>query len=199
MFVTIFFMDDKSDEELVAAYVAGNEEAFAELVGRHLKTVYTFVLRLVGDEHSAEDIAQETFLKAWRNMKRYRAEASKFKTWILRIARNSAIDYLRKKKHVPMSYFENESGQNVLAETVPDTEVLPDELLARAQDAEALSTALEQLSPRAREVLLLHYANGLTFLEIGDMLNEPQNTVKSRHHRALQALREVLEAQSTKA
>ena len=184
---------DRSDAELIAAHIAGDEAAFGTLVERHLKAVYSFVVRFVGSEHDAEDITQETFLKAWKSASNYRAEASAFKTWVLRIARNTAIDHLRKKKHIPLSAFENSEGHNVLAETVSDERELPDETMARMQDVQALTAALEHLHPNAREVLLLHYTNGLTFLEIGEMLGEKQNTIKSRHHRAVLQLRALLE------
>lgn len=185
---------DRSDEELIADYVAGDEEAFTQLVERHLKTVYSFVMRFVGNGHEAEDIVQETFLKAWKSARQYKKEASKFKTWVLRIARNTAIDHLRKKKHIPFSEFENDQGQNVLAETVPDQALLQDERFAKIQDVEAVQRALSKLSPDAREIIVLHYTNGLTFLEIGEMLGAPHNTVKSRHHRAIMSLRKLLEA-----
>ena len=184
---------DRTDEDLVAAYISGEEGAFSKLVERHLKTVYSFVIRFVGDPQEAEDIAQETFLKAWKSLKQYKVESSKFKTWILRIARNTAIDYLRKRKHIPFSEFETEDGQNILAETVPDTAELPDSLFAKLEDTATLNDAVAKLSPEAREVLLLHYTNGLTFLEIGEILGQPQNTVKSRHHRALLTLRTILD------
>ena len=185
---------ERSDEELVADYVAGDEAAFSILIGRHMKPVYSFVAHFIGDREEAEDIVQETFLKAWKSARNYRAESSKFRTWILRIARNSAIDYLRKRKHVSFSEFDTAEGQNVLAETVPDPAELPDEIAAKAQDREILERAVATLSPEAREILTLHYTNGLTFLEIGEFLSEPQNTVKSRHHRAIQALKKRLDS-----
>ena len=187
---------ERSDEELMADFVAGDEEAFSQLVERHLKTVYSFVVRFVGNEHEAQDITQETFLKAWRAARTYRTEASKFKTWVLRIARNSAVDYLRKKKHIPFSQFDTAEGENVLIETTPDPAALPEELFAKAQDAQRLGAAVQQLAPDAREILLLHYTNGLTFLEIGELLGQPQNTVKSRHHRAILNLRKALQNES---
>ena len=183
---------ERSDEELLAAYLRGDEEAFSILVDRYLKVVYSFVVRFVGDEHDAEDIVQETFLKAWKSAKSYNESTSKFKTWVLRIARNSAIDHLRKRKQVPFSAFDTDEGLNMLAETVPDTAPLPDEEFAKAQDAESLNKAMQSLNPEAREILLLHYTSGLTFLEIGELLGQPQNTVKSRHHRAVLSLRKVL-------
>ncbi len=186
-------MDERTDEELIVAYCDdADEAAFAELVRRHLGTVYSFAVRFVGNEHEAEDITQETFLKAWKSIANYRVEASRFKTWVLRIARNTSIDYLRKKKHIVFSEFDTDAGQNVLTETVPDTNDLPDELFARVQDAEVVARALDTLQPKFKEVLLLHYTNHLTFDEIGLMLEESPNTVKSRHRRALQTLRVYL-------
>ena len=183
---------DTSDEDLIRDYLAGDESAFAELTRRHLGGVYSFVARFVGNAEEADDITQETFLKAWKNLKKYNQSSSKFKTWLFRIARNSAIDFLRKKKHVPFSQFDTEGGVNVLTETVADAEDLPDTLLMKLEDAKELHAVLEQLPPKAREILLLYYTNEFTFEEIGTLLGEPANTVRSRHRRALQALRKIL-------
>lgn len=184
---------DSTDEELIAHYLTGEESAFAELTRRHLAGVYSFVLRFVGNSEEAEDITQESFLKAWKSLKKYDPSSSKFKTWLFRIARNSAIDFLRKKKHVPFSYFETPEGSNVLTETVASDDELPDALMMRLEDAKELHATLERLPAKAREILLLYYTNEFTFEEIGEMLGEPTNTVKSRHRRALQALRKILE------
>lgn len=182
----------RSDEELIIAYLAGDEPAFGELTARHLRGVYSFALRLVGDQAAAEDISQETFLKAWKSLKKYDAKTSKFKTWLLRIARNTAIDYLRKKKHIPLSAFENEAGGNVLAETVADTGELAPQMLERLDDARELHVVLEKLPPKQREILLLYYSNDCTFEEIAATLGEPANTVKSRHRRALATLKGLI-------
>jgi RNA polymerase sigma-70 factor (ECF subfamily) len=184
---------DKTDEELIADYLGGDEKAFSELTKRHLTGVYSFVLRFVGNPHEAEDVTQDTFLKIWNNLNKYNKETSKFKTWGLRIARNTAIDFLRKKKHIAFSEFDNERGENVLTETIADTAQLPDELFAKTEDSAMLTHALLDLTPPHREILLLYYTNELTFEEIGETLGEPTNTVKSRHRRALMALRKVLD------
>jgi RNA polymerase sigma-70 factor (ECF subfamily) len=183
---------NRTDEELIAAYLEGEEPAFGIVTERHLRGVYSFALRLVGDSAAAEDISQDTFLKAWKSLKKYNKESSKFKTWLLRIARNTAIDYLRKKKHIPLSAFENETGGNVLAETVATDEELAPQMLERLDDARELHATLEQLSPKHREILLLYYSNDSTFEEIAATLGEPTNTVKSRHRRALAALRALI-------
>jgi RNA polymerase sigma-70 factor (ECF subfamily) len=182
---------DRSDEELIAAYLAGEETAFSELTRRRLSEVYSFSLRLVGDTAAAEDISQEAFIKAWKSLQKYDARTSKFKTWMLRIVRNTAIDYLRKKKNIPLSAFDTESS-NVLAETAAADEELAPEMLAKLDDARELHATLEQMPPKQREILLLYYTNDCTFEEIGNMVGEPTNTIKSRHRRALALLRKLL-------
>ncbi len=170
------------------------EKKFDELVRQHLKAVYSFAYRFVGDAHEAEDIVQETFLKAWKNFGNYKAEMSQFKTWLMHIARNTAIDHLRKKKHIAFSEFTNDEGDNSFVDTLADTEELPEELLACAEDTKVLTDALDKLSPPSREVLILHYTNSMTFEEIGAILGKSMNTVKSRHRRAIAVLRKNLEA-----
>jgi RNA polymerase sigma factor (sigma-70 family) len=189
---------ERTDEELIAAYIDGEEEAFAELTKRHLTTVYSFVYRLISDTHRAEDITQDVFLKIWRNLPRYNPDTSKFKTWALRIARNATIDVLRKHSFPVLSQFEDNEGNNPVVDTAADTHKLQDELFAEGEALETLEQAVRELSPKHREVLTLHYTNHLTFEEISHVLNEPQNTVKSRHHRALAALRKILALQAPK-
>lgn len=186
---------DHSDESLIAAYVRGGHEPFfEELVARHLGGVYSFALRLVGDGEAAQDLSQEIFVKAWSNLKKFDPALASFKTWLMRIARNACVDYLRKKRHVPLSAFDSPEG-NPLVESARDEAPLPDEIFARAGDADELGEAVAKLSTPHREVLLLHYQEGLTFDEIGTVLGTPSNTVKSRHRRALHQLRGLLRIQ----
>lgn len=181
---------DRTDEELIAAYMKGEKSAFNDLVERHLNGVYTYVLRFVGNQEEAEDIVQETFVKAWNNLKKYDARAAKFKTWLLRIARNTAIDFLRKKKHIPFSEFETQP--NMVAEVVADESDSAEEIFARGEDSREIAAALSKLSEKHREILLLYYTNDITFEEIGSMLGESPNTMKSRHRRALRTLADAV-------
>ncbi len=182
---------EKTDEALVAEYLAGDESVFATLVQRHLKSIYSFALRSVGDE--AEDVVQDTFLKVWKNIKTYEPRNAQFKTWLMSIARNTVIDYLRKKKSFVFSDFNNEQGESFI-ENIPDSELLPDESVAQAHDARDIKEVLEKLSAQNREVILLRFMNHMTFEEISEVLGEPLNTVKSRSHRGLLQLRQYLEA-----
>ena len=180
----------RTDEELIAEYLTGNEDAFALLVQRHLKSVYSFAARSVGDE--AEDVVQDTFLKVWKNLKKYDSSNAKFKTWLMHIARNTAIDYLRKKKSFVFSDIEREYGDARILNMV-DPENLPDEIVARTHDALYVEALFKKLTPEYREVLLLRYMNQMTFEEISKIIDEPINTVRSRHHRGLIKLRQYFD------
>lgn len=182
---------DQSDESLVAVYRAGSEPAFEKLVARHLGGVYSFALRLVGETNAAQDIAQEVFVKVWRSINTFDPAQATFKTWLMRIARNSSIDYLRKRKMVPLSAFDTEDG-NVVSDTLADDSLGIEEELSNLEDQQQVMNAVEQLPLPQREVLLLHYQQGLTFDEIGAVLQSSPNTVKSRHRRALHRLHQMV-------
>lgn len=181
-------MIEQTDQQLIAAYQNGDEQAFTELVNRHLTPIYHFVYRLTGNPHEADDITQDTFFKVWQHLKNYRT-GDNFKTWLYTIARRTAIDWFRKKKHIPFAAFENEEGDNALTETLADIEPLPDELAERAHDYAFVENLLARVPSAYREILTLHYEEGLTFEDIGRIVNKPLNTVKSQHRRALILLR----------
>lgn len=181
-----------SDEDLIAASLRGEDRAFEELVERYLRPVYSFALRFTGNEADAEDIAQESFLKVWKNLRNYSPQSARFKTWLMHIVRNTAIDHLRKKTHVPFSAFEDQDGDNSLTDTLADDAPLPDEIAAHAEDVASLGSALQELSLPHREILLLYSGNDFSFQEIGLILGVSPHTIKSRYRRALAALRTAL-------
>ncbi len=184
-------MEQRSDNELIIAYKNGEDEALRELVRHHLPNVYRFIFRMIGDAHAAEDLFQDTFIKIWKNLRRFDA-TKPFRTWTFAIAKNVAIDYLRKKKHIIFSEIENEDGREI-SETVPDIQPLPPEILERADLADRLKNALAELSPETRSIVLMHETEDMTFQEIADALEKPMNTIKSRYRRALLVLRGLLE------
>ncbi len=186
-------MDTRTDEALVAAGNDGDEAAFPILVERYLTLIYNFARRGGCDEHSADDVSQDVFIKAWKNLPRFNATSASFKTWLFHIARNTIIDFLRKKKHIAFSRFDTDDGVNMLEETVAYDAPLPDEVFAQTQDAAMIERALQELPYRAREVIMLRNFEDMTFDEIGQALGEPLNTVKSRHRRALASLRIIVE------
>jgi len=182
---------DRSDQQLVASYLKGDENSLEVLIKRYLKPIYNFVFRYIGSPQEAEDITQEVFVKAWRNLKKFDQNRS-FKTWIFSIAKNSCIDFLKKKKTIPFSEFENKTGRNVLLETLVDNAPLPNQLFEQVNITKILTSAIEKLSPQYRMVLFLRYNDHFTFREIAEVLNEPLHTVKSRHRRALIQLKKLL-------
>ena len=183
---------EPDDKQLLANFIEGDSAALSVLVDRNIKLVYRFAYRLTHDVHDAEDITQETFVKLWRNAHKF-DENKVFKTWLLSIAHNTAIDLLRKRKSLVFSDFDTTLGGNSLTETLADFNPLPDEVYSRAEEKKLLDTVLDELSPSYREILVLHHEEGLTFNEIGAILGKPLNTVKSGYHRALLALRKALE------
>lgn len=184
-------MTANPEAQLIANYFAGDEKSLEVLIKSYLKPIYSFVYRYVGSEQEAEDITQEVFVKVWRNLKKF-DRSKKFKTWIFSIAKNTSIDYLRKKKAIPFSNFKNEEGENILIETLTDPAPLPNEIFERASIAEMLNSVMQQLSPKYRMVLFLRYNDHFNFREIAEALDEPINTIKSRHRRALILLKKLL-------
>jgi RNA polymerase sigma-70 factor (ECF subfamily) len=183
----------KTDQELIADYVSGaDENAINVLINRHLKLVYNFSYKLVGNAEDAEEITQETFVKIWKNIEKYKKGQS-FKAWLMKIARNTAIDLLRKKKSFSFSDFETSTGENLLVDTLADSEPGPMELTARSHDGNFLNDILENLSQIYKEVIVLRYQDGMTFEEIAKFLDKPLDTVKSQHRRALIRIRQLME------
>jgi RNA polymerase sigma-70 factor (ECF subfamily) len=182
---------DNFNEKNMEAYLDGDESALPILIKNNLDLVYNFVRRMVKTEHDAEDVTQETFVKVWKKAGTYRRGA-RFSPWLLSIARNTALDFLKKKKEFVFSQFESEDGGNFLETTLADPEPLPDEVFSRADLAEQMELSLAQISPEQKEVIVLRHTSNMTFEEIGEVVGRPLNTVKSQYRRGLEVLRGIL-------
>ena len=187
-------MQNRSDAQLITDHLVGDEKSLEVILSRYLKPIYSFAYRYVGDGQDAEDITQEVFVKVWRNLKKFDQNKS-FKTWIFSIAKNTAIDFFKKKKAIPFSKFENDEGENMLTETLADPSPLPQELLEKAGMAQMLNSAMKKLSPKYRMVLFLRYNDHFNFREIAESLEEPLHTITSRHRRALIQLKKIITEQ----
>ncbi len=185
-----------TDDELILSSIKGSEPAFTELMKRYLNPVYNFAVSLTGNKEDAEDVAQETFFKAWKHLKRFRT-GSPFKAWVFAIARNTTIDYARKKKPALFAELTRPLIEEDFEHTLRDTADNAETIFDQAIDVETVGNALSRLSTPYREVLTLHYREEFTLQEISVMLKIPLNTVKSRDRRALKALRELLAPEST--
>jgi len=184
-------MERYSDEQLIIRFLKGDEESLEILIKRYLKPIYSFAFRFVGNSQEAQDLTQEVFVKVWRNLKRF-DQNKKFKTWIFAITKNACLDWRKKKRAIPFSELEHVDDGKSFIENIPDTHLLPNELLERIDVANFLNKALEKLSTKYRMVLLLRYNDHFTFREIAEILGESIDTIKSRHRRGIAVLRELL-------
>ena len=181
----------KSDAELVTQALAGSEEAYRQLVARFERPVMSVILRLVGDPSLAEDLAQESFVKAFRHLGRFDARR-KLASWLFKIAHNTAIDYLRRRRLPTVSLSasaDDEAPRDTLA--APAT-AAPDLAAERSALGDAVDAALAELRPSYREILTLRFQEGLTYQEVAEVTNMPIGTVKVRLHRARKELAAAL-------
>ncbi len=184
-------MQSCSDKQLINHYLQGDEKSLEFLVKRYLKPIYGFVFRQVRDKEIAEDITQETFLKVWRNIKKINKNKN-VKSWIFTIAKNTTLDFFKKKKSIPFSSFETKAGKNYVLETLADNLLLPDKVSESLEAKQAFMEAVEKLSSKYRAIFSLYYYQYFNFREIAEILKEPINTIKSRHRRGILLLKEIL-------
>ncbi|MFA5022752.1 MAG: RNA polymerase sigma factor [Candidatus Paceibacterota bacterium] len=162
-----------------------------DIVKEYLAPIYRFAYRLVGNENDASDIAQEVMVKVWKNLGKY-DPAQELKPWLFKIARNTSIDWLRRRRQIPFSALDSvdeEGGAKSFADNVVDLELLPDEIFAQAEIKEKFKQALEKLPLNERVIVSLHLEEGLTFDEISKIEDRSLNTVKSAYRRSLVKLR----------
>ena len=180
----------ETDAQLVARALAGSQEAFRDLVLRFERPVYSLIARMVQDPATAEDLAQEAFVKAYRSLHTYDA-SRKLSSWLFKIAHNTTIDHLR--RHVPdtvsLEAPQDEEGRGGLAAVLSDASVEDHAAAAERRDmARSLERAISRLRPEYREAVVLFYLEGATYQEICDVTGLPLGTVKTNLHRARKEL-----------
>jgi RNA polymerase sigma-70 factor, ECF subfamily len=174
-----------TDAELVERTLAGFEDGFGTLVARYQRSVYNLLVRMLRNPALAEDLAQETFLKAFSHLRTF-DRSYKFSNWILRIAHNTAIDALRRRGPLEVS-IDEPSGPDLkrLDERLVDPG--SDEAVRRIERQDLsrmLDAALDCLRPDYRQAVVLRYQEGLSYEEIAGITGVPIGTVKSNLHRA---------------
>jgi len=176
-----------TDAELAVQAAAGSADAFHEIVRRFERPVLSLIVRMVRDPTVAEDLAQETFVKAYRHLDRYDPRR-KLASWLFKIAHNTTFDHLR-RKHPETVPLEAEDGDEETWEVLAAPEITePDRLVESAEAMAALEEALGTLAPRYREILLLRFREGLSYQEVADVIGVPMGTMKIQLHRARKAL-----------
>lgn len=183
--------EDNNDAELVQAFRSGDEAALGELIERHRDRLYAYLRRLAGDDAGAEDMFQDTWVKVARNMGAYREE-NRFSAWLFSVARNTAMDALRRRRPGSVSLDAAPEDGRPLAETIGSAEPGPEASYEASESRRAIDGALAELSPEQREVFLLRHYSGMSFKEIADALGVPIGTVLARASRAAAKLRDKL-------
>src|SRR5258708_6425209 len=188
-------MED-SDSVAVARAKQGDGDAYRILVDRHSRSVFRLAYRMTGNEQDAEDVVQETFLRAYKQLHRYEARAS-FGTWLYRIASNYSLDLVRSRKRHPQTPLDEsqapgDEGTNAI-HTLASDEPGPDRLLLGDEVQRKLATTLDGLSQQERTAFVLRHFEGQSIEEIGSALGLSGNATKHSIFRAVQKIRRALE------
>jgi RNA polymerase sigma-70 factor (ECF subfamily) len=188
-------MPDTFDNEQALIHTArrGSLEAFNTLVLRYQDSVYTLAYRIMGESHSAADVAQDAFILAYRRLESYRGGS--FRAWLLRIATNTAYDELRRRKRRPATAFDDlpgadaDDGPPVSADT-PN----PEQVVQQGELNHAIQQCIRALGDDQRVILVMSDVEGFSYQEIADQLGVQLGTVKSRLSRARTSVRHCLQA-----
>lgn len=185
-------LEKEEELKLVKRCLSGEKEALEEFVNLFQKPIFNLAYRLCGDRDSAEDIAQESLIRALENLKHFKGESSLY-TWLYRITTNIFYDHLRQRKELSydqMVYGEEEETTGL---ELPDEETSVEKEVERRDIQEIVRREIEKIPSYYRTVLVLYDIEGFSYEEICQILQKPLGTVKSRLNRARQLLKQRLE------
>jgi RNA polymerase sigma-70 factor, ECF subfamily len=172
---------------------SGDSDAFRLLVEQHSRAIFRLAFRMTGNEEDAEDVVQETFLRAYKQLDKYEARSS-FSTWLYRIASNYALDLIRsRKRHEDKRERGSAEDERDILQSIPVDSPGPDRLLYGIQISDRVNAALNELSPQERTAFVLRHFEGQSIQEIGEALGTGTNATKHSIFRAVQKLRKSLE------
>ena len=184
---------EMTDVAAVSRARGGDEDAFRDLVQRHSRTIFRVAYRMTGNEHDADDVVQETFLRAYRQIEKFEERAN-FGTWLHRIAVNCSLDLLRSRvRHEKHRITDKEDEDGDMTREFESTDPQPDRLLLSAELKQHVLAALERLSGNERTAFMLRHFEGMPVEEIGRTLGIQVNAAKHTIFRAVRKLRESLE------
>jgi len=178
------------DNGLIKLVRSGHPELYAEIVERYEKKLFSYIYRLVGNKEETEDILQNVFVKAYRNIKTFDIKR-KFSSWIYRIAHNESINFLKKKNKKKFISWEDIVASKDKMETKSD-EKSPIDIWIRKESAIEVQEALEKIPEKYRKVLMLRYFSEKSYEKIGKIINSPVNTVGTLINRAKKKLMAVI-------
>lgn len=181
-----------NDAAFVAQAVAGDREAFRSLVERHSHSVFRLAFRMTGNEHDAEEVVQEAFLRAYRRLAGFESRAN-FGTWLYRITVNCALDFRRARQRHTEHRQQPDPEQPELLDTIPAPDPQPDRLAESEELRRRVAAAMQELSPVERTAFALRHFEGRSIDEIGRTLGLRTSATKNSIFRAVQKLRKALE------
>ena len=170
------------EEELIKASQRGDKEAFQVLVTEYQAAVLSFLYRLGNDADTVQDLAQETFLKAWLGIEKY-GHQQKFKSWLLKIAYNTTVDFWRRQR----------PSTNLQKESLQDSKIDLEEQVSRNQQVDMVQQAVQSLPEQSRATLILREYHQYSYQEIAQTLDIPVGTVMSRLNYARSILKKRLQ------
>ncbi|HOQ17167.1 MAG: sigma-70 family RNA polymerase sigma factor [Epulopiscium sp.] len=186
-------MEGKEEKLLVKRAKKGNISAFEELIIEHESKVYNIAYRILNNEEDAKDLSQEVFIKAFNSLHKFREDSS-FSTWLYRIAMNTCIDELRKRKGRESYSIDRDiqTDEGTIPREFQDKQLNPEEELMNKELASQIQWALNHLSETYKEVIILRDFQGFDYKQISQILGCSLGTVKSRISRARTELKNVL-------
>jgi RNA polymerase sigma-70 factor (ECF subfamily) len=187
---------DRTDQELVRLCLKGQERAAHELVSRYQRPVFSFICRMVRDRELAEDLAQDTFIRAFDNLAKYDPDY-KFSSWLFKVGHNLTVDHIRRRELDTVSIHGapdavTSDQQEATSVTLESEFEQPDELLEARELGASIEEAIERLRPEYRTAILLRHVEGYSYDEIAEVMEIPLGTVKTYIHRARAELQDML-------
>jgi RNA polymerase sigma-70 factor (ECF subfamily) len=181
-----------SDAAPLAQALAGDRDAFRVLVERHSRSLFRLAYRMTGNEHDAEEVVQEAFLRAYRRLDKFESRAN-FGTWIYRIAVNCSLDLLRKRRPQEEQPVAEDAKDNDPVAEIAASDPTPDRLVLSGEIGKRVEGAMTKLSPTERAAFVMRHCDGLSIGEIGRALGLGTNATKNSVFRAVQKLRHELQ------
>ncbi|MCD4785113.1 MAG: sigma-70 family RNA polymerase sigma factor [Candidatus Eremiobacteraeota bacterium] len=183
---------DKDDLVFVRQFKNGDMQSFDFLVKKYSRRIYNTILRMVKNDRHAEDLTQDTFLQAFKSLKKFR-EQSKFYTWIYRIAVNKTLNYIKvSKRSLAVLDQDIHTDRGNIEREIRDAKSDPNSLVQQGELRSVIETAVRGLTEKNRLVFVLKEMDGFTYTEISEMTGISEQTVRTRIHRAKKVLQEVL-------
>lgn len=193
-------MDIKEEEKIVRQLQSGDFSNYDKIVNSYKNRIFGMAYKFTNDYDETQDLAQEVFLKVYRQVKNFRGD-SKLSTWIYRISVNTCLDWKKKKnrlKSINFSSMVNEENKDQTID-IKDESMLPDEVILKGEDQKQVHKLIYELSDKYKTVLIMYHFNEMSYSDIASALNIPQRTVETRLYRARRMLKDKISKLTSEA